>query len=214
MTELDHRNSLTGGGAAAPGGAAALGESAEAKVGLTPERLGFGQKVGQIVQTAYVVQDIRAAIDWWLNDGKVGPWFLLDSFKGPEQRYRDGSTEADVAIAMAFAGNMNIELIQPKDNKPSVFQEVVQRCGYGFHHVGVAVADVEAERAAYSKRGYHVVFSAPVPSGGTVYLMGDGPNAPGFVELIPATRGMDEMFTRYWRASVNWNGRDPIRPFG
>jgi hypothetical protein len=45
--------------------------------------LGFGQKTGQIVQTAYVVPDMRAAIDWWIKDGKVGPWFLLDSFTGP-----------------------------------------------------------------------------------------------------------------------------------
>ena len=48
----------------------------------------------------------------------------------------------------------------------------------------------------------------------TVYYMGDGAGAPGFVELIPATPGMDEMFTRYWRASVDWNGEEPIRPFG
>jgi hypothetical protein len=44
--------------------------------------------------------------------------------------------------------------------------------------------------------------------------MGDGAGAPGFVELIPATPGMDEMFTRYWRASVDWKGEEPIRPFG
>jgi hypothetical protein len=65
----------------------------------------------------------------------------------------------------------------------------------------------------------YVVFSAPVPSGGAVYYMSDdaagaGGGTPGFVELIPATPGMDEMFTRYWRASVDWNGEDPIRPFG
>ena len=66
----------------------------------------------------------------------------------------------------------------------------------------------------YEGRGYHVAFSAPVPSGGTVYYMGEGANAPGFVELIPATAGVDEMFTRYWQASVDWNGEDPIRPFG
>ena len=51
-------------------------------------------------------------------------------------------------------------------------------------------------------------------AGGTVYYMGEGANAPGFVELIPATPGMDEMFTRYWRASVDWDGKEPIRPFG
>ena len=40
---------------------------------------GFGQKTGQIMQMAYVVEDIRAAMNWWIMDGKTGPWFLLDS---------------------------------------------------------------------------------------------------------------------------------------
>ncbi len=176
--------------------------------------LGFGQKVGQVVQTAYVVQDIRASMDWWQKDAGVGPWFLLDSFTGPEQRYRGEPTKADVAIAMAFAGHMMIELIQPKDRHPSEYQETIRQRGYGFHHLGIAVEDVEAERVASAKRGYYVPFSTPVPSGGNVYYMGDGHNAPGFVELIAATEGTDEMFTRYWRASVDWDGRDPVRKFG
>lgn len=56
-------------------------------------------------------------------------------------------------------------------------------------------------------------FEAPVPSGGTVLYLEDGTFDPGFVELIPATAGMDEMLTRFWRASLDWNGADPIRPF-
>jgi hypothetical protein len=115
---------------------------------------------------------------------------------------------------MAFAGHMQIELIQPKDNHPSVYKEIVDKRGYGFHHVGVAVEDAEVESAAYERRGYQVAFRAPVPSGGAVYYMDDGRNEPGFVELIPATAGMDDMFTRYWRASVDWKGENPIRPFG
>jgi hypothetical protein len=176
--------------------------------------LGFGQQVGQVIQIAYTVQDIRAAMDWWVKNGKTGPWFLLDSFTGPEQRYRGGPTTADIKLAMAFAGHMMIELIQPLDEQPSVYRETISQRGFGFHHVGIAVADVEAERRSYEGRGYHVAFSTPVPSGGTVYYMGDGPDAPGFIELIPATAGMDELFTKYWRASVGWDGRDAIRPFG
>jgi len=175
---------------------------------------GFGQRSGQIVQMAYVVRSIRPAIDWWIKDGRAGPFFLLESFTGPEQRYRGQPTDADVSIAMGFAGHMNIELIQPKDNKPSVYKEIIDRRGYGLHHLGIAFEDVEAERVKYEGRGYHVAFSTPVPSGGTVYFMGEGAGAPAFIELIPATEGTDEMFTRYWRASVDWNGEDPIRPFG
>ena len=80
------------------------------------KELGFGQTIGQIVQMAYVVEDIRAAMDLWIHDCGVGPWFLLESFTGPEQRYRGQPVTADIKLAMSFAGHMNIELIQPRDN--------------------------------------------------------------------------------------------------
>jgi len=70
-----------------------------------------------------------------------------------------------VSIAMAFAGHMQIELIQPKDNHPSVYKEIVDRRGYGFHHVGIAVEDADAECAAYERRNYTAAYWAPVPSG-------------------------------------------------
>jgi Glyoxalase/Bleomycin resistance protein/Dioxygenase superfamily len=176
--------------------------------------LGFGQRVGHIVQMAYVVADMHEAIDWWIKDTKTGPWFLLESFLAPDHVYRGHKSTADVKIAMAFAGNLCIELIQPCDDHPSVYKEIIDRSGYGFHHTGVACADVEAEIAAYEKRGYAMAFKARVPTGGTVAYMDNGRNDPGFLELIPATPGMDEMFTKYWRASLDWDGRDPIRRFG
>jgi Glyoxalase/Bleomycin resistance protein/Dioxygenase superfamily len=175
--------------------------------------LGFGQTVGRIIQMAYVVEDIRAAINWWVQDAKTGPWFLLDNFLADDHLYRNAPSTADVSIAMGFAGSMCIELIQPLDANPSVYREGIERRGYGFHHIGIAVADVDAEILAYQARGYQLAFSAGVPTGGRVAYMDDGGNDPGFLELIPATPGMDETFTRFWQASLNWEGKDPIRPF-
>jgi hypothetical protein len=178
------------------------------------QTLGFGQEVGQIIQMAYVVEDISASINWWIEDAKTGPWFLLDHFWAEEQRYRGAPSQADVSIAMGFAGHMCIELIQPLDDHPSVYKEIIDRRGYGFHHMGLCVADVDAEIAAYEARGYALAFRAKVPTGGAVAYMDDGRNDPGFLELIPATAGMDEVFTKFWRASVDWDGSDPIRLFG
>jgi hypothetical protein len=84
--------------------------------------LGFGQAVGQIVQMAYVVEDIRTSIDWWVRGAKTGPWFLLDHFWADDQVYRGAPSKADVSIAMGFAGHMCIELIQPLDSHPSVYR--------------------------------------------------------------------------------------------
>jgi Glyoxalase/Bleomycin resistance protein/Dioxygenase superfamily len=176
--------------------------------------LGFGQQIGGIIQTAYVVEDIHASIEWWINDAKTGPWFLLESFWADDQVYRGAPSKADVAIAMGFAGSMCIELIQPKDNHSSVYRETVEARGYGFHHIGIGVADVDAELPAYEAKGYTLAFRANVPTGGAVAYLDGGAANPGFLELIPATPGMDDVFTKFWRASLDWDGRDPIRPFG
>lgn len=175
---------------------------------------GFGQRVGQVMQMAYVVEDIRKSIDWWIKDAQTGPWFLLDHFWAADQVYRGAPSRADVSIAMAFAGNICIELIQPLDDHPSVYKEIIDHRGYGFHHIGLSVADVDAALPGYEARGYAQAFRAAVPTGGAVAYLDDGRNEPGFLELIPATLGMDETFTKFWRASLDWNGRDSIRPFG
>jgi Glyoxalase/Bleomycin resistance protein/Dioxygenase superfamily len=178
------------------------------------QAFGFGQSIGGVVQTAFVVADIRAAIAHFQRDCGAGPFFLLDHFLGEGQVYRGAPATADVAIAMGFAGHMQIELIQPLDTEPSVYRETIDRCGYGFHHFGVAFADVDAQLPGYLARGYTLAFRAPVPTGGSVaYLESASPVAPGFLELIPATAGMDDVFTRQWRAAQDWDGSDPVRPF-
>lgn len=174
---------------------------------------GFGQKIGEIVQIAYVVENMEEAIAWWVENTGAGPFFLLESFTGDDQVYRGGPAKADVRIAMGYSGHTQIELIQPKDSHPSVYKETIDARGYGFHHLGYASADVEADIETYRARGFELAFYAPVPTGGAVAYMDGGASQPGFVELIPATSGMDAGFTRFWEASLNWDGKDPIRPF-
>ena len=176
--------------------------------------LGFGQPFGGIMQTAFVVEDVRASIAHFQKDCAAGPFFLLDHFLGPDQVYRGGVSTADVAIAMGFVGHMQVELIQPLDGNPSVYRETIEKSGYGFHHFGIACADVDADSRAYQARGYHEAFRAAVPTGGEVVYLdnGQGPQW-GFLELLPVTPGMDETFTRFWKASLDWDGRNPVRSF-
>jgi len=172
----------------------------------------FGGPRGGIIQTAFVVENIRESIDAWIADCHVGPWFLLDHFTGDHPIYRGAPSRADVAIAMAFAGHMQIELIQPNDDHPSVYKEVIDARGHGFHHLGRASVDIDADIAELEGRGYGLAFRAGVPTGGDVAYMAR-PGDSGFLELITATSGMEEAFTAFWRASVGWDGANPVRPF-
>jgi hypothetical protein len=176
-------------------------------------QLGFGQPDDGIMQLAYIVPDIHRAIEEWVAALNVGPWFLLEHFSGEHAVYRGRPSQADVAIAMSFAGHMNIELIQPNDDHPSVYKEMIDTRGYGFHHWGRASTDVDADVERYRGMGMEVAFRAGVPTGGDVVYMDAHGALPGFVELIPTNPVMDEAFTGFYRASIGWNGNDRIRPF-
>ena len=75
--------------------------------------VGFGQPDDGIIQTCYLVPDIRAAMTLWIDKLKVGPWFLLDHFSGTHPKYRGRDSKADVSLAMSFAGHMNIGSFSP-----------------------------------------------------------------------------------------------------
>jgi len=178
------------------------------------EMLGYGQPMGGIAQTAFVVEDLRASIDRFIADTGAGPFFVLDHFLVPGQIYRGAPSEADITLAMGFAGHMLIELIQPLDQNPSVYQETIALRGHGFHHFGIACRDVDAASRDYQTRGYREAFRAAVPTGGEVVYLDNGTGPQwGFLELLPVTPGMDETFTRFWKASLGWDGSDPIRSF-
>ncbi|MCB2066328.1 MAG: VOC family protein [Erythrobacter sp.] len=177
--------------------------------------LGYGQPLGGVAQTAFIVPDLHEAIHQWARDMGAGPFFVLPHLLAPGQTYRGAESRADVTLAMGFAGHMLIELIQPLDDHPSVYRETRELRGFGFHHLGIACADVDAASQEYQARGYHEAYRAAVPTGGEVIYLDDGSGAArGFLELLPVTPAMDETFTRFWEASRHWDGSDPVRPFG
>ena len=170
--------------------------------------------MGGVAQTAFVVADLEMEIARWVADCRAGPFFVLEDFLRAGQIYRGEESSADIRLAMGFAGHMLIELIQPKDPHPSVYKETIDLRGYGFHHLGIACADVDATVQDYVARGYEEAFRAAVPTGGEVVYLDDGSGPErGFIELLPVTPGMDETFTRFWRASLDWDGSDPVRSF-
>lgn len=172
---------------------------------------GFGQPHGGIVQTAFVVADVRAAVALWTRDLKAGPFFLIENWGGSDPIYRGQPSRARMSIAMGFAGHMQIELIQPEDAHPSVYREVIERRGYGFHHFGIASDDIDGDVARLERDGYTLAFRAGVPTGGEVAYLDGGADQPGMVEFIQATAGMDAAFTAMWQAAQGWDGRDPLR---
>lgn len=175
--------------------------------------LNFGQPDNGIIQTAYVVEDIQRAMKHWIDQLNVGPWFLLDHFSGVDPLYRGTPSEADSAIAMSFAGHMNVELIQPRNSAPSVYHEIINKRGYGFHHWGVGSKNFDEDVERFRNSGAELAFFAKVPSGGRIAYMDTTADLPGMVELIELNPDFEPIFTGFYRAALGWDRKDPIRPF-
>ena len=173
----------------------------------------FGQPDNGIIQMAYVVEDIHQAMEMWAKKLKVGPWFLLDSFTGIDAQYRGKPTDNAISLAMSFAGHMMVELIQEHRPVPSVYRETIEKRGYGFHHWGVATTDFDRSLREYEAGGYQLAFFARVPTGGRVAYMDTTHDLPGMVELIELGAAFDEVFSRFYAASIGWDGSEPVRKF-
>lgn len=173
---------------------------------------GFGQPETGVIQTAFVVTDIRQAIAAWLAEG-VGPWFLQERWRPEGATYRGAASDAELAAALCFSGHTQIELLQPLDDRPSVYREVLDRRGPGFHHVARGTADYEADVARYRARGHDLVFETLVPTGSRVAYVDTCSILPGFVELIETTEANDKFFTAIYEAAKRWDGSAPIRSF-
>jgi hypothetical protein len=175
--------------------------------------LNFGQPQAGVFQMAYVVPDIDVGMRQWIDQLGVGPWFLLETFTGVSPTFRGAPSEAEVSLAMSFAGHMLVELIALKDDRPSVWREGVERLGHGFHHFGVGTADYDGEIARHAGQGHELAFECAVPTGGRVGYVDTTAELNAYVEVIEMDEPTEATFTRFYAQALTWDGSDPVRPF-
>jgi hypothetical protein len=163
-----------------------------------------------VIQMAYVVPDVKQAALDHVRLAGIGPWFLREHFAGTDLVYRGAPTDIDMAIAFACCGTMLYELIQPLNDVPSVYQEVIDRRGFGFHHYGIATTSFERDIERYRTLGYEPAFLAKI-RGTRIGYLDTTANLPGMIELIEMTEANRALMTMVYRASVGWDGSDPLR---
>ena len=173
----------------------------------------MAQLPGSIMQIAYVVDDLEAAVRRWTQLTGAGPFFLLEHLNILDPRYRGQPTDIDCSIALGYSGSICVELIQQHNDSPSAFGELVARTGGGFHHWAVMTEQFDADVARYRKQGYVIAFSGAVAVGGRFAYMDTVADLGGMIELIELTPPVRELFDGIEKASGGWDGRDPIRRF-
>jgi len=114
-------------------------------------------------------------------------------------------------VAWSNSGELQIELIQQRDDKPSIFTEFLQAHGPGYHQLAYWTMDFEDTMREVEKAGWEVVWSGG-EGFGVRFAYVEPPNAPAAVieisELTEATAA-NAMFMH--DAAAEWDGSDPVR---
>lgn len=163
-----------------------------------------------IMQISYIVPDLQQAMRDYTERLGIGPWFVTEHFNPPGMLYRGEPTSPDVAIGMTYSDHMNVELIQQRDDTPSVYRETLAKKGYGFHHWGLASDYFDRDLAAYRDRGEAVAFEVTLGGGNRIAYIDTTATLPGMIELIEVTDGVRSGFGNMYRISRDWDGRDLI----
>jgi hypothetical protein len=114
---------------------------------------------GRVDQFAVLVPDLEAAMDGYIAGMGVPFQFFevnetTSTFSGSSRKFR-------IRIAVAQAGVLSIELIQPVSGV-TLYSKHLESRGPGIHHMGVYVANLTKTKKAFAGRGYRSILEGQI----------------------------------------------------
>jgi catechol 2,3-dioxygenase-like lactoylglutathione lyase family enzyme len=151
---------------------------------------------GPIIQVAWVVDDIEATEKLLGEQFGAGAWTRIPDVRFEEESttYRGRPSGLVAHVSLAYAGDLQLELIQPVSGE-SVHTEFLAANGPGLHHVCFATDDVAAACARAEAAGQVVAQRGSMMDGEIdfAYLDCSSAGAP-YIELARIGPVMQEFF--------------------
>lgn len=169
---------------------------------------------GEIRQVAYLVPDIDAAMDHWSRVLGVGPWYYNPHVPIRNYHYRGERHEPHNAVALANAGALQIELLQPRNDVPSMYRDFLRAGHQGVQHVAYWTENFDVDLARAEAAGFTVCMGGEVGTNGRFVYFEDRSGLPGTtIELSEVAGPKGRLFKLIREAAAGWDGRDPVRAF-
>ncbi|EAU45844.1 VOC family protein [Salipiger bermudensis] len=169
--------------------------------------------LGPIRQLGYVVDDIEAGMKYWSETMGVGPWFYNPQVPIEDYLYDGQSYQPHNSVALANSGAMQVELIQTRNDVPSMYRDYMQKGLRGLQHVAFWTTDYETDLQRMLERGFTVKMSGCVGQNGRFAYFAEEHHPGTCIELSEVLGPKGTMFDMIRTASEGWDGSDPVRPF-
>ncbi len=165
---------------------------------------------GEIRQNGYVVRDIESAMRHWIEVIGVGPFFYFERMPARGFTYHGELSPTEVSIALANSGDLQIELIQQRNEAPSMYADFLRAGHEGLQHVAYWTETFDADLARIKNAGYEIGQSGGAPDGRFVYFLTE--YHPGTViELSEISGRKGQLFRHIAEVARRWDGSEPIR---
>ena len=168
---------------------------------------------GEIRQLGYVVPDIEAAMDYWSRVLGVGPFFYAERVPVVNFTYRGAPSSPVTSVALANSGAVQVELIQQRNDAPTMYRDFVAAKGSGLQHVAYWTQNFDADMERLSARGFKVGMGGEVGARGRFVYFETEYHPGAVIELSEVEGPKGRMFDLIRNAATGWDGSDPVRPF-
>ena len=168
---------------------------------------------GPIRQMGYVVKDVEASAAYWARVFGIGPFFRINNIVYKDIKYKNRMIDIDVSVALAYSGDLQIELIQQHSSASTIYSDFMEEHGEGLQHIAVWPEQYEQVLSSIQQAGGELVMEGAAGSGTRFAYFGGLVHAGAVLEVVKTTSGAMKLFKIIKDASDTWDGSMPVRSF-
>lgn len=168
--------------------------------------------LGPATQLGFVVRDVEKAMRHWIDVFGVGPFVCMEhgtSQPPPVTWMRGEAVSVELKLAFGFMGDVQVELIEQRNDAPSPYTEFLAAGREGLQHLGFWVHDHAEATRVVEAAGYRPVYEIRVQGQDLPIVYYDSPSLYGpMLELVPPKwrRSREAIRT----LTSQWRGGDPV----
>ena len=169
---------------------------------------------GPMEQIGIVVEDFEDPINHWTKNLKVGPFFILDHLELNDVYYNGNPSNIDFSVALAYSGDIQIELIKQHCETPSIYNEYVDNRKNCVHHFCTFTPNINDDLKILESQGYKNIQGGKTQDGGCFAYLDSENNFGAILEIAQLSEGGYGMFDLIKNAAKKWDGDKAILELG
>lgn len=163
-----------------------------------------------VIQMAYVVEDLEEAAHRFIKTLGVGPFYINDRPKISDALYRQEFSKVEFSTAITQAGGVQLELVQQHCDSPSCYRDTVSKGQEAFHHIAIFADDYDGELTRYQSLGIEIASSGRMGPMRFSYVDTQA-QIMAMTEVLESKPFIHEYFENLKTACLDWDGTNPIR---